>query len=144
MPLQVGLIVEGQGEYEAIRTLLQRVWYQLLAGDFIDVIRPFRQPQGTLLKEDGLKRAVNAVKIKLGHETRGGPRKLLLILIDAEAHCPKDLAPRLVQWARASRSDADIACVLANPMFETWFAAAAVSLSGVNGLPADLPEPNDP
>jgi len=49
VPLRVGLIVEGQGEYKAVRTLLHRVWYELLGGDFLDVIRPFRQPQGTLL-----------------------------------------------------------------------------------------------
>ena len=144
MPLHVGLIVEGQGEYEAIRTLLHRVWYELLGGDFINVLRPFRKPQGTLLKEDGLKKVVDAVKIKLGPETPGGPRKLVLILIDAEKECPKDLAPRLAGWARQARPDADIACVLPNPMFETWFAAAAVSLAGVNGLPASLTEPHEP
>jgi hypothetical protein len=31
-----------------------------------------------------------------------------------------------------------------NPMFETWFAAAAISLRGKNGLPDDLPKPADP
>jgi len=29
-------------------------------------------------------------------------------------------------------------------MFEVWFAAAASSLAGVNGLPAELETPNDP
>jgi hypothetical protein len=144
MPLRVGLVVEGQGEYESIRTLLSRIWYELLGGDFIEVLRPFRQPQGTLLKKVGLKKAVEAVKIKLGPETPGGERKLVLILIDAEAACPMKLAPKLVGWAGEARSDADIACVMPNPMFETWFAAAAASLAGVNGLPADLADPDDP
>jgi hypothetical protein len=31
-----------------------------------------------------------------------------------------------------------------NVMFETWFAASAESLRGKNGLPADLPKPQDP
>ena len=144
MPLQVGVIVEGQGEYEAIRKLLERIWHELLNGDYIEVLRPFRRPQGTLLKEAGLKTAVNAVKIKLGPESAEGPRKLVLILIDAETACPKELAPRLLKWAQEARADADIACILPSPMFETWFAAAASSLAGVNGLPADLTTPEDP
>jgi hypothetical protein len=144
MPLKVGLIVEGQGEYAAVRTLLERVWYELLGGDYIEVIRPFRQPQGRLLQEEWLKNTVDAVKIKLGPDLPGGMQSLVLILIDAETLCPRDLAPRLMGWAREARSDADIACVMPNPMFETWFAAAAASLAGVNGLPVDLPVPADP
>lgn len=144
MPLQVGVIVEGHGEYEAIRKVLERIWYELLGGDHIEVLRPFRQPQRTLFREEKFKATVDAVKIKLGPDTPEGPRKLVLILIDAEEKCPKDLAPRLLTWAREARSDADIACVLPNPMFETWFAAAASSLGGVNDLPADLEVPQDP
>jgi len=64
--------------------------------------------------------------------------------IDAESKCPKELAPRLVAWAKEARADADIACVLPNPMFETWFASSAASLAGVNGLPRGLPVPDDP
>src|SRR4051794_10060623 len=124
MPLRVGVIVEGQGEYESIRILLERIWYELLGGDYIEVLRPFRQPQGTLLTEGGLRKAVEAVKIRLGPDTPGGPRTLVLVLIDAESNCPKLLAPQLVAWAQEARGDADIACVLPFPMFETWFAAA--------------------
>ena len=90
------------------------------------------------------KKAVDAVKIKLGTGHPRWLRTLVLILIDAESSCPKDLAPRLVSWAKDARADADIACVLPYPMFETWFAAAAASLAGVNGLPDDLPVPDDP
>jgi hypothetical protein len=144
MPLRVGVIVEGHGEQESIRLLLERIWYEHLYGDSIEVIRPFRQPQGSLLKKEGLTRAVKAVKIKLQQDLPDGMPTLVLILIDAETTCPKELAPQLVGWAREARSDADIACVLANPMFETWFAASVASLAGVNGLPTDLPVPDDP
>jgi hypothetical protein len=144
MPLRVGVIVEGHGEYEAIRKLLERIWHEVLGGDVIEVLRPFRQPQGNLLMEDDLKKAVDAIKIKLGPDHSNEPRKLVLILFDAEDRCPRDLAPRLLDWARESRSDADIACVLPNPMFETWFVAAAASLSGVNGLANPLAAPEDP
>jgi hypothetical protein len=144
VPLRVAVIVEGQGEYQGIRTLLERIWYELLGGDYLDVLRPFRQPQGTLLQEAGLKAAVDAARIKLDNMPPDDRHKLVLILIDAEDECPRDLAPRLLGWAREARADADIACVLPNPMFETWFAATAASLAGQNGLPADLTTPADP
>jgi hypothetical protein len=143
MPLRVGVIVEGQGEYQGIRTLLERVWYELFRGDFIDVLRPWRWKQGILLTETGLKEAVDAVKIVLDRYPPDGLHKLVLILIDSEGKPPCILAPQLLKWAREARGDADIACVLPHPMFETWFAAAAASLAGVNGLPTDLPIPVD-
>ena len=144
MPLRVGVIVEGHGEQESIRLLLNRIWFEHLRGDSLEVIRPFRQPQGSLLTKEGLTKAVAAVKIKLQQGLPDGVRTLVLILIDAEGRCPKELAPELVGWALEARSDADVACVLPNPMFETWFAASAASLAGVNGLPLDLPLPDDP
>ncbi len=79
MPLHVGVIVEGQGEFLSIEKLLRRIWNELLGGDFIKVLPPFRKSQGVLLKEHGLKKAVDEVKIKLGPERPGGEQKLLLI-----------------------------------------------------------------
>ncbi len=68
----------------------------------------------------------------------------MLILLDSEGTCPAPLADQLLGWAKAARPDVDIACVLPNPMWETWFAAAASSLAGFNGMPADLAIPADP
>jgi hypothetical protein len=144
MPLRVAVVVEGHGEDGSIRPLLVRIWYELLGGDQLDVLRPFRGHQGTLLKETGLKAAVDAARIKLDNRPPDGFHKLVLVLIDSEGSCPRELAPRLLAWAREARADADIVCVLPHPMFETWFVAAAASLAGFNGLPADLAAPEDP
>ncbi len=144
MPLRIAVIVEGHGESNAIRVLLERLWYEYLSGDRLDVLRPFRKPQGQLLQEKGLKDAVDAAKIELDTRPVDDYRKLVLILIDSEGSPPCQLAPRLLKWAREARSDADIACVLPHPMFETWFVAAAGSLAGYNGLPANLATPVDP
>src|SRR5437588_781456 len=143
MPLRIVVIVEGHGEDAAIRPLLERIWYELLTGDRLEVVEPLRQRQGTLLKEAGLKTAVDAAKVKLDLRRPDEFSKLVLVLLDSEGQCPKVLAPQLLKWATEARSDADIACVLPHPMFETWFAAAAASLAGVNGLPADLVIPAD-
>lgn len=92
---------------------------------------------------------VEAAAIKLHATDRTDVRRLLLIMIDTEGrpeNCPRARAAELMAWARQERSDVatEIACVLPNVMFETWFAAAAVSLRGKNGLPDDLPKPSDP
>ena len=146
MTLRVVVIVEGDGEEGAIRTLLERVWYELLGGDYIEVL-PWRGKQGQLLKKEGLRSLVEAAAIKLHATERTDFRRLLLIMIDTEGReCPKTTAPDLMAWAREVRSDAatEIACVMPNPMFETWFAAAADSLRGKNDLPEDLQKPEDP
>ena len=49
--------------------------------------------------------------------------------MDADEDCPKELGPKLLGFAREVDSRADVACVLANVEYETWFAAAAESLS---------------
>lgn len=150
MPLRVMVVVEGHGEDKAVRTLLQRIWYDLLGGDYIEV-ETWRGKQGKLLLPDGegLRPVVEAAAIKLHATPKTDFRRLLLIMIDTEGaaeNCPKTKAPELIGWARKERSDAatEIACVLPNVMFETWFAAAAESLRGKNDLPANLPKPADP
>jgi hypothetical protein len=150
MPLRVVVIVEGHGEERAIRTLLERIWYELLGGDYIEVI-PWRGKQGQLLLPDGvgLRPVVEAAAIKLHATERADFCRMLLLLIDTEGrpeNCPRTRASELVKWAREARSDTatEIACVLPNVMFETWFAASAVSLRGKNGLSDDLPKPADP
>lgn len=145
MDLRIGVIVEGQGEEAAVRTLLERLWYELLGQkDYLEILKPFRHPQGTLRKEEGLKRAVEAVKIDLDSKAPKNKPQLLLMLFDSEGECPAKLGPTLFHWAKEVRSDAEIACVLAHPMFETWFVACASSLSKVNGLPEDLQTPTSP
>ena len=143
MPLRVVVIVEGHGEDGAIRTMLEKIWYELLQGDYIEVI-PWRGKQGQLRQRESLQPVVEAAAIKLHGTERSDLRRLLLIMVDSEGDCPGTVAPELVAWAREFRSDTEIACVMPNPMFETWFAAAADSLRGKNGLPADLTKPDDP
>jgi hypothetical protein len=126
--IHIAPIVEGHGDNAAIRNLLWRTWTQVLGGEHAEVLQPIRRSRGKfLLPETGdLEKAVNLAFYKLA-EVGGG---LILILIDAEDDCAKvgPLGPMLLSRARAARSDADIACVIANVMYETWFVAAAESL----------------
>ncbi|MFO0866149.1 MAG: DUF4276 family protein [Gemmataceae bacterium] len=144
MRLHVVVIVEGHGDSAAIRLLLERIWYEELGGEFIKVV-PWRATQGEIRHPDLSRRVFEAASIKLHANRTNEDRRLLLILMDSEGEeCPLEAAPEYIRRANVVRSDMEVACVLANPMFETWFAAAADSLRGINGLPQDLEKPEDP
>jgi hypothetical protein len=141
--LTVVSIVEGHGENEAVRLLLQNL-SRHLGFDQCNVLKPIRRSRGKLLKESDpdLANAINIALIKL--EAVGGG--LVLILVDAEDDCQKigPLGPLLLQRAKRIRSDADIACVIANVMFETWFVASADSLGDYLNVPSQASIPFDP
>lgn len=125
---RVAPIVEGHGEVECVPILLRRVW-EMLGGEYIKVIRPFRGGRGRLAKRDDLQRAVRAASLKLSNPTATDDPKLVLLLMDADEDCPKVLGPELLGFARGVDSRVDVACVLAKVEYETWFVAAAESLS---------------
>jgi hypothetical protein len=142
--LSIAPIVEGHGEDSAVRLLLQRTW-ALLGGEFVEVHHPIRRSRGKLLRTDSgdLEKAINFAAIKLQTVQ---DRPLALILIDAEGDCQMHgaLGPALLSRAQAARSDIDIACVIANVMYETWFVAAAESLQEYLSLRPGEEVPPDP
>jgi len=142
--IAVAPIVEGQGDEAAVRLLLQRVWGEIVGGEYINVLKPIRRSRGLLLRRDSgdLEKAIHLALLKLGQQGGG----LVLVLIDAEDDCAKlgALGPMLVDRARAARGDVEIAVVIANVMYETWFVAAAASLGKYLTLPADGALPADP
>jgi hypothetical protein len=137
-------IVEGHGEQEAIRILLTRTIQELLGGPYPFILSPIRQPRSKLVsKPRELERAVELGVLKLRQSSPSFEHGLVLVLLDADEDRPCELAPQLL--ARACRSDVDVACVLANPEYETWFVAAAPSLSrylDLDGARCDEPEAN--
>jgi len=142
-------IIEGQTEAGCVEKLLQRLWRELLSSPVrMQVLRPSRGQRDVLIREDGADLAIKIEKAyaNLGQHLRRDPSSqgLLLLMIDAEKDCPKELAPELLKRGQQARPNADIACVLAKRMFENWFVAAATSLAGKNGLPADLQTPKQP
>lgn len=127
--LSVAPIVEGQGDEAAVRLLLTRIWTELLGGEYLNVLKPVRRSRGLLLRPEAgdLEKSINLALLKL-EQVGGG---LVLILIDAEDDCGKagPLGTMLLHRGRQARADADIAVVIANVMFETWFVASAASLT---------------
>jgi hypothetical protein len=140
--INVAPIVEGHGEQKsAIRTLVTRTWTEVLGGDYANVLRPIRIPRSKLVTSDGLLNAIDLAALKLG-EIRSGDRSLILVLFDADEDLPCVLAPKLMEVIHGARAHLDVALVLANPEYETWFAAAAESLTAFFDLSVAAPSPD--
>ena len=141
--LNIASIVEGQGENSAVTLLLRNLW-QYLGGEYWNALTPIRRSRGKLLKpgDPDLGKAIGLACLKLSANGGG----LILILIDAEDDCltKGSLGPAVLQRAKAIRGDADIACVIANVMYETWFVACAEALNEHLEIDANTVIPIDP
>lgn len=136
--------MEGHGEYESVRTLIERVWIEHLGGEYVEVLRPIRRSRNDLAREDGVKRAVGLALSKLAITSPQDDPGVVLILLDADEDLPCKLAPQILEWAQRVHPKADIACVLANVEYETWFVAAAESLQEYLDLRQDEVIPANP
>lgn len=127
----VASIVEGDGEVPALPILIRRIGQTYCPDTFIDVLKPIRMPASSLIKKDDpcLSRAVGIAAKKLAEVGDGSARKFILILIDAEGACAAIEGPIMKQRATEIASHLDITCVIAVDEYETWFVAAAGSLS---------------
>lgn len=140
--MRVVAIVEGHGEVEAIRTLLQRIWTELLGRGHLEVLRPIRWPRSKLVQEKELVRAIELARLKL--EAAGDlAESLVLVLLDADRDLPCLLAPKLLRVGQG-KGVQHLALVLANVEYETWFIAAADSLGQYLELETARPLPSAP
>lgn len=131
-------IVEGHGEVQAVPILVRRIAQALDPSSYLRVHRPIRVPRTKLVKPEELERTIELAGRSVG------PNGAILILLDSDDECPKDLAPVLLARAKEVRSDLPISVVLAKREFEAWFLAAAESLRNQRGLAADLTGPARP
>jgi hypothetical protein len=87
---------------------------------------------------NGHERAVAAGALRVS--AKGG----VLVLLDADDDCPAEHGPLLLGRAKAARPDKLVSVILANREFEAWFLAAAPSLAGQFGFPAQFRRPRNP
>lgn len=120
-------IVEGHGETQAVPLLVRRVFAELFDYHGVNVLKPIRTPRSRLAKSNELLKAVSLAALKLNDVD--AERKFALILFDSDKDPACQLAPAIVADLKANRPDVDVAVVLAVHEFETWFVAAAESLS---------------
>lgn len=138
MTAQIGCIVEGHGDAEAVPLLIRRIGETLNPPVLPHILSPVRTPRSTLVKPRELERAIELVARRL--DGNGA----VLVLVDSDDDCPAQLGPQLLQRACSARADLPIAVVLAKYEYEAWFLAAAESLRGQRGLPEDLASPFEP
>ena len=138
MTVQIGCIVEGHGEVEAVPILIRRVAATLYPELLLIIPHPIRIPKDKVVKEDELERAVELAAWNIGG--KGG----IFILLDSDDDCPAQLGPALRRRALKARGDLPITVVLAKREFEAWFLAAAESLRGKRGLNNKLEPPDNP
>jgi Domain of unknown function (DUF4276) len=134
--MNLGLLVEGHGEVQAVPILVRRVAESL--GLPCVVRSVLRQPRSTILKAGELERAITLLGNKVGE---GG---CILVMLDADDDLACELGPQLLRRAAATRPDRRIGVVLAVREYEAWLVAASESLRGQRGLPASLGPPADP
>lgn len=136
--LRIAPIVEGHGEDLAVRILLQRLWTEVLGQDYVEVLKPIRSSRTKMTQSRELERALDLAVLKLRSAASSDPA-LVLIMLDADEDLACVLGPNLLQRAKAHRGDADISCVVATVEYETWFVAAAESLSELLELSEAIP-----
>lgn len=134
--VHIGCVVEGHGEVEALPVLIRKIGQEFNVAAVVP--RPIRISRSKLVKADELKRAV-----QLAVNNLGGPGGVI-VLIDADDDCPRDLAPQMLARAQEVRPDVPMAVVLAKREYEGWFLASASALAGRRGLTNPLAGPADP
>ncbi len=138
MTIQIGCIVEGHGEVEAVPLLIRRVAANLHPELEVIIPRPIRISRNKLLQVGGLEKWVEVVSVRVGAQGA------IFIIFDSDDDCPAELGPEMLNRALQVQGNLPIAVVLAKHEFEAWFLAAAESLRGKRGLRNDIHPPNEP
>lgn len=136
--VQIAVIVEGQGDCEAVPVLIRRIARDVNPAFEPKVLPPFRMPASKLVKEGEFERAIAFLSKKI--TGCGG----IVVIIDCDDGCPAKEGPELFNRAVSVQKDMPISVILAKREYESWFLAAAESLRGKRGLPNDLTSPADP
>ena len=134
-------IVEGHGEVQAIRTLLERILFGLRSDALLHINPAIRVKAGSFRRDNEYFARYLELAARKAKAHAGGS---VLILLDSEDDCPAELGPELSRRAAAVRDDLPILIALAHREYETWFLASARSLRGEAGLPEDLDPPVSP
>jgi hypothetical protein len=136
--IHFGFVIEGKGEVGAAPLLIRRICNELFGLFALRTEQPVRVTRSRLVREGELERAIRLARIR-SHAP--GP---VLVVLDADEDCPAILGPNLKARALAIAQPQSVSIVIPKSEFETWFLAAAQSLSGKRGLRQGLLPPPDP
>ena len=114
-------IVEGPGDQDAAPVLLRRVLYEQM-GVSVDVKRPKKAQDRRAL----IKRLENF----LAYASKTPGCAAILLLLDADEDCPRELGADLACRARVAGVGIPIAVVCAKREYENWFLASDEAFTG--------------
>jgi len=134
-------IAEGYGDAEAVPLLLRRILAERLAAPHIRILKPIRHPRNRLLQGPDHRPIRSTIELAA---RIGGPGSGLLILMDGDDDCPRDLADRVGGIAREVRPDMPSRTVFAMREYEAWYLAAAPSLRAHRRVRDDAASPAKP
>lgn len=135
MPPILASVVEGYGEVPALPMLLRRVATERLDTQLV-VATPWRLDRKKMLDPEAIRAAYRRSAVQ-------GSVTGMLILLDADDDCPRDLA-EAVRNALGDLWGPAVEVVAANREYEAWFLAGIESLRGHPSIRADASYPDDP
>ncbi len=133
--LQIAAIVEGHGEKTALPELIRRIGAE--HGRYDLSVKTSRLPGGTVTDErlaEFVRTAANSV----------GENGVVLVLLDLDKGCPAEAGPKLRERLNRIYCACPLFSTLAYREYESWFLAAAESLSERGYLLDGTASPEDP
>ena len=113
-------IVEGHGEVQALPVLLRRLLDEAKAWT-VQIGRPLFKQRNKLVRKHSLTQIVEVARRQHACEA-------ILIVFDGDKDCPKELGPKVQEWAKAAAPELPCEVVLPHREYEAWFLAAIESL----------------
>ncbi len=130
-------IVEGHSEVQSVPVLLRRLLAEREQYE-VKVVRPVRVGRYKVVRPGELERACELAR------RRPEGCDAILLLLDADDDCPKEIAPDLLRRATSASAGLPAAVVLAKTEFEAWFLGSLESLRGVRGIAETAVSPENP
>ncbi|MGB2656510.1 MAG: DUF4276 family protein [Candidatus Acidiferrum sp.] len=103
----------------------------------VDIKKPIRLPKQRLLKAGELERALDLAVQKCQGACG------ILILLDADEDCPREIGEQLMNRSNAVRPNANVQAVIAKAEYEAWLLGAAESLLPQHRRPLVNFDPRD-
>lgn len=146
MPLVLAPIIEGHGEVNAIRVLINKVLVACDAIEYPVINDIWRLPSSKLVNPDQLEAtAEKAIRQAEILPDLGAPNKArLIVLFDSDDDCPARLGPFLRERLIARFPDNPVSVSLANREYENWLIASLETIAEAAGIPPSASVPYSP
>ena len=136
MSLVFAPIIEGHGEVNAFRVLINKVLAACDATEYPVINDIWRVPRSRIVNPDQLEAtAEKAIRQAEALSDLAGQKKArLIVLFDSDDDCPAQLGPFLRERLIARFQDNPISVNLANREYESWFIASLETIGERAGI----------